>query len=53
MDESNLWLDQLSKSWDEIHPWLEDKSIKMYLYPSSFVVQVLIFQTWMAFNNDG
>ncbi len=38
---------------DEIHPWLKDKSIKIYLYPSSFVVHVLIFQTWMSFNNDG
>ncbi len=37
---------------DEIHPWLEDKSIQNYLYPSSFVVQILISQTWMPFNND-
>jgi hypothetical protein len=27
--------------------------IQNYLYPSSFVVQVLIFQTWISFNNDG
>jgi hypothetical protein len=38
---------------DEIHPWLENKWILNYLYPSSIVVQILIFQTWMAFNNDG
>ncbi len=37
---------------DEIHPWLEDKSIQNYLYPSPFVVQILISQTWMSFNND-
>jgi hypothetical protein len=35
-----------------IYPWLEDKWIKNYLYMSSFVVQILIFQTWMPFNND-
>jgi hypothetical protein len=29
---------------DEIHPWLEDKLIKSYLYLFSFVVQVLIFK---------
>jgi hypothetical protein len=38
---------------DEIHPWLENQLIKKYWYPSSFVVQVLLFQTWMSFNNDG
>jgi hypothetical protein len=38
---------------DEIQPWLENKYIKKYLYPSSFVVQVLIFQIWISFNNDG
>jgi hypothetical protein len=38
-------LDQLSKQLDEIHSWLENKQIKIYLYPSSFIVQVLIFQT--------
>jgi len=38
---------------DEIRLWLEDKWIQNYLYPSQFVVQVLIFKTWMSFNNDG
>jgi hypothetical protein len=38
---------------DEFHPWLEDKWIQNYLYPSSFVVQILTSQTWMSFNNDG
>jgi len=36
-----------------ISPLLESKLIQIYLYPSSFVVKILIFQTWMSFNNDG
>jgi len=46
-------LNWINKSLDEIHPWLENKYIKIDLYLSSFVVQILIFQTWMSFNNDG
>jgi len=34
---------KVNKSLDEI---------QNYLYPSSFVVQILISQTWMSFNND-
>jgi succinate dehydrogenase hydrophobic anchor subunit len=45
MDEFHLWVG-LNKSLDEIHPWLEDKYILFNLYLASFVVQVLIFQTW-------
>jgi hypothetical protein len=40
----------MNKSLDEIHPWLKNIYFK---YPFSFIVQVLIFQTWMSFNNDG
>jgi len=37
---------------DKIHPWLEDKYIQNYLYSFLFVVQILISQTWMPFNNN-
>jgi hypothetical protein len=51
MDEFHLWFG-LNKSLDEIHPWLEDKWIQKKIYTSSFVVQVLIFKTWISFNNN-
>jgi len=31
-------LEWINKSLDEIHPWLENKWIQNYLYPSSFFV---------------
>ncbi len=43
----------INKSLNEIHPLLENKLIQIYLYPSSFVVEILISQIWMSFNNDG
>jgi hypothetical protein len=36
--------------WISFMIWI--KKIQNYLYPSSFVVQILISQTWMSFNND-
>jgi hypothetical protein len=53
MDECHFCMDEINKSLDEIHPWLENKWIQNYFYTSLVVVQVLIFQTWMSFNNDG